>query len=165
MTTKLGPKLRCCVVARRFCQLLHAEDGTRTAEGAVSSQRQTVEVSVLAAEEEMNAAWAMRDNDEDSDGDEDPFAWAAAAGAESKDCHRRGGGGRRPFCMGGGAGASDVAVERDAEAATDDPFAWAAASADREDAEEQEEENGAKEDVDFGDDEDYFYDKYDIDTY
>ena len=43
-------------------------------------------------------------------------------------------------------------------------FAWAAASADREDAEEQEEENGAKEDVDFGDDEDYFYDKYDIDT-
>ena len=142
-----------------------AEDGMSTAEGAVSSQRQTAEVSVLASEEEIDAAWAMRDDDEDSDGDDDPFAWAAAAGAESRTATGEEEDGDDPFAWAAAAGASDAAVERDAEAATDDPFAWAAASADREDAKEQEEENGAKGDADFGDDEDYFYDKYDIDTY
>ena len=104
-----------------------------------------------ADELEMDRAWAERDGAGGADDSEaeDPFAWAASASASEPD-----------------GGGMDAASKDDAEEG-DDPWAWAAADAasDLPGAEEAT-DDGTKdeEDAEWGTDE-YFDDKYDIDTY
>jgi len=121
-------------------------------------------VEAIDSAEEDPFAWAAAGatgyNDE-SEEDDDPWAWAAASSTDSEVDDGRASDTadeeEDPFAWAAAAASDGSSAEEETEEEEEDPFAWAAASTETESEEEDEDE------PDFG--EEYFEDKYELDTW
>jgi ribosomal protein S1 len=123
-----------------------------------------------ADDEEDPFAWAAADEDGTASGadEEDPFAWAAADGVDpgttSTNANPSADDEEDPFAWAAAASANDD----DATDADADPFAWAAADdSERGEAAPNEPDDDANEERtdEWGMDDEYFNDKYEVDSY